>query len=78
MTAEIKPFTGLTSLDIPADRVLQAAIAHGMSEVVVCGFDADGQSYFASSIADAASVLYHFDRARWRLMKTMDEMEGDA
>ena len=78
MTAEIKPFTGVTSMDIPTDRVLQAAITHGMSEVVVCGFDAEGQAYFASSIADAAPVLYHLDRARWRLMKAMDEIEGDA
>ena len=78
MTAEIKPFTGTTSLDIPADRILQGAIDRGMSEVVVCGFDADGQSYFAASIADAGTVLYHLDRARWNLMKMVDEMEGGA
>lgn len=78
MTAEIMPFTGITSLDIPPDRVLQSAIDHGMDEVVVCGFDDEGQSYFASSIADVGTALFHLDRARWRLMKMLDEMEGET
>jgi len=73
MTAEVVPFGGISRLDIPAERVLQAAIAAGMSEVVICGFDSDGQEYFASSQADGGDVLWHLERAKIKLLRLADD-----
>ena len=75
MSAEIVELNCVTTLDIPPDRVLSAAIEAGMTEAVVVGLDADGNSYFASSVADAGTVLWHLERAKWQLMRQTDEME---
>ena len=74
MTAGVVNFTGNSTLDLPCDRVLQEALDAGMTEVVICGFDADGVEYFASSCADAGDAGYHLDRAKWRIMTTLDRM----
>lgn len=78
MSAEVLPFTGITSLDIDPAQILDAAKAAGMTEVVICGFDADGNEYFASSMADAGAAGFHLDRAKWNLMRQVDRMvEGE-
>lgn len=76
MTAEVVELSVKTRLDIPADRVLTKALERGMTEVVICGFDADGNEYFASSQADGGDVLWHMERARWRLMQVTDDEQG--
>ena len=78
MSAEVLPFTGLTTLDIDPRQTLESAIAAGLTEVVICGFDADGNEYFASSVADAGAAGFHLDRAKWNLMRQVDRMvEGE-
>lgn len=78
MSAEVVRFTGTTTLDIDPRQMLEAAIAAGMTEVVICGFDADGNEYFASSMADAGAAGFHLDRAKWNLMRQVDRMvEGE-
>ncbi len=77
MSAEILEFTGETLLDLDPRRVLQAAIDAGMSEVVIVGYDADGNDYYASSMSDGRSANWHLDRAKWRLMKTVDALEEE-
>jgi hypothetical protein len=78
MTAEVLPFTGVTSLDMDPMVILDAAKDAGMTEVVICGFDADGNEYFAASVADAGGVGFHLDRAKWNLMRQVDRMiEGE-
>jgi hypothetical protein len=57
MTAKIYQFSGITTLDIPADRVLEGAIGK-LQGAVVIGFDHDGEFYGASSIADGGSVMW--------------------
>lgn len=59
MTAEVIELDVISRLDIPPDRVLQKALDAGLTEVVVIGYDADGQEYFASSQADGGDVLWH-------------------
>lgn len=65
----------VTKLDVPVDRVLRAALEAGMTEAVIIGYDADGNDYFASSKASAEPVLWHLERAKWRLMRQVDDLE---
>ena len=68
----IVDFTGITRLDMDPERVLDAAKGK-LESVVVIGFTLDGEEYFASSDADGADVLWHLERAKHRLMQTIDE-----
>ena len=78
MSAEILPFTGITTLDMDPAQVIEDAREAGLTEVVICGVDADGNEYFASSIADAGGAGWHLDRAKWNLMRQVDRMmEGE-
>ena len=78
MTAEVVNFTGVTKLDLDPLRVIEAAREAGLTEVVICGVDADGEEYFASSVADAGAAGWHLDRAKWALMRQVDRMmEGE-
>jgi hypothetical protein len=63
----------VTTLDIPAERVLSAAAEAGLTEVVVVGRDKDGDEYFASSLADGGDVLWHLERAKLRLLRMADD-----
>lgn len=67
MTADVIDFTGITTLDIDPDRILQSAIGQ-MEQVVVIGWDKDGQEYFSSSVSDAGAVLWHIERAKLNLL----------
>lgn len=73
---EVINFHGITRLDLDPDNVLTGAVGK-LSEVVVIGFDQDGNDFFASSKADAAQVYWHLARAQWRLMKMCDAIESD-
>ena len=48
----------VTTLDVPAERVLEAALVAKLESCVVLGYDDEGEVYFASSIADGADVLW--------------------
>lgn len=61
-----------TRLDLPPERILNAALARGLSEVVIVGFDNDGEEYFASSKSDGGDVLWHLQRAAHKLLKIAD------
>ncbi len=67
-------FRGITKLDLDPDRVLSKAIGE-LEDVVVIGFHKDGSEYFASSKSDGAEVLWHLERAKHRLMQTVDDDE---
>lgn len=74
---EVINFPGITRLDLDPDDVLAGAVGK-LSEVVVIGFDQDGNDFFASSNADATQVHWCLARAQWRLMRMCDELEeGD-
>lgn len=72
---KVVEFCGVTRLDIPPERVLRAALDAGMKSVVVVGFDADGNDYFAASMADAGEAHWHLARGQHALMRMVDEME---
>ncbi len=62
----------VTRLDIPAERVLRAALEAGLEKVVLCGYDAEGNEYFASAIANAANAKWLLDRHALKLLQLGD------
>jgi len=62
-------FNGVTTLDLTPDRVIKEALKAKMTEVVIVGFDEDGEFYFASSQADGGNVIYHLEMAKYHLLK---------
>ncbi len=58
----------ITKLDVPAERVLQTAIDAGLTDVVLAGYDKDGNEYFASSAADGGDALWLLERCKKRLL----------
>lgn len=71
MTAEVVDFTGITTLEIDPDRILQSAIGK-MEQVVLIGWDKNGQEYFSSSVSDGGTVLWHMERAKLQLLRKGD------
>lgn len=61
----------VTKLDIDPDRVLSKHIGQ-LDQVVICGFDKDGDEVFASSIADGADVLWLLERSKLKLLRMVD------
>lgn len=60
---------GETRLDIPVDRVLDAARAADLEGVVVMGYTKDGGvEYIASSYASGSKVSWLMDRCKWLLL----------
>lgn len=59
----------MTRLDIDPQRVLAKAIAAEMQEVVIIGYDKDGDEFFASSLADGGDMLWHLERAKLKLLR---------
>lgn len=66
--SDVVNFPGITSLDIPADQVLESAIGQ-LSGVLVLGYDKDGREYFASSYADGGDMLWLLERAKKELLE---------
>lgn len=58
----------VTKLDLPPERILNAALEADLSEVVIIGRDQDGNEYFASSIADGADVVWLAQRMTLKLV----------
>jgi hypothetical protein len=57
-------FTGQTTLDIPAERVLTEADKAKLTDVVIMGYTPDGEMYFASSLANGGDVLWLMEQAK--------------
>lgn len=58
----------ITRLDISPELVLKAALESGMTQVVVLGYTADGEEYFASSVANGSEILWMLERAKLKLL----------
>lgn len=70
---KVIPFTGITKLDLPPDRILEAAQGK-LEGVIILGFDLEGDEHFASSYADAGTVIYLLERCKAELLKVVDDM----
>lgn len=58
----------ITKLDVPCERILEAALESTLQQVIVIGFDADKGLYFASSTADGGDVLWWLEMAKRKLL----------
>lgn len=65
---DIVTFTGITKLDLPPDRLLEAAVGQ-LDGVVILGYDKEGKEYFASSYADGGDVLWLMERLKKQLLE---------
>lgn len=61
-----------TRLDLDPNKVLDKAREAGMTGVVVLGYDADEDEYFASSYADGGDVLWLLERCKKMLLEQPD------
>lgn len=69
--AEVVEFTGITSLPIDPERILESAKGK-LQRVIVIGIDMDGEEYVASSDPDCGTSLWDIERAKLRLLRTAD------
>lgn len=74
MTDNVINLPVVTTLDLPAERVLQDALNADLDGVVVIGYAKDGGEYMASSIAGGPEVNWLLDRFKLRMM-AFDEGE---
>lgn len=65
--APVIPLGNVTRLNLPPDRILEAAKGR-LENVVLMGQEADGSYYFASSAADGGVVLWLMEKLRLKLM----------
>lgn len=72
MSDNIVPWNGVTRLDVDPARVLETAAKAGLKGVVIIGFDAEGEEFFASSYADGGDVVWHLERAKLKLLQMPD------
>lgn len=64
MSAEVITFPGDTTLGLPPDRVLEAAVGK-LDTVLILGYDSEtGEEYFASSVTDRATILWLLERLK--------------
>ena len=59
----------VTVLDVPCERLLTAALESTLQKVIIIGTDANGEFYFASSMADGGDVLWWLEVAKKRLLE---------
>lgn len=69
----VEVLDGVTSLDIPADRVLIGALNGRLTKVVLAGYDENGEEYFASNMADGADAGWLLDRCKLNLLMLGDK-----
>ena len=61
------PIGGVTKLDLPVDLVLEQA-KENMQDVVLMGWDNDGQIYFSSTFSDGGAVLWLLEKCKQALL----------
>ena len=66
-----------TTLDIPAEKILDAAKEAKLKHVIVIGEYEDGEEYFTCSVSDSALVVWMLERAKLELLTMADEDEEE-
>ena len=67
----------ITRLNLPPERILEAAGNADLESVVVMGWAKDGEAYFASSLADGGNVMWLMELCKQRLLKIAEELAHD-
>lgn len=66
--SNVLPFTGLTTVDVPANRILEG-VKDELDSVVVLGWDKEDSFYFAVSHGKKADILYLLELAKQSIME---------
>jgi len=74
MSNKIIELPVITTLDIPASKILNKAQEANLQTAIVIGYDNDGELYFASSVSDGGDVLWLFELAKKALLNAADEL----
>ena len=67
----------ITTLDIPAEKILEAAKDKNLVEVIIIGTYEDGEEFFAASFSDGPTAVWMLERAKLDLLKMADEDDED-
>lgn len=62
MNDNVIDFPGGTTVDIPAEKILKAAIEADLGDCVVMGWTKDGNEYFAGTTSDLRTVQFLANR----------------
>lgn len=65
----IKFLPVVTKLEVPVDRVIASAVDANLQDILIIGFDEQGDFYFASSNPNGPDTLWLLELARVRLMR---------
>ena len=68
MPDNVIPLGNITKLDVPVDRVCDKAKEKLEGGAVILGWDAEGDVFFASSIADGGEVLWLLEKCKQALL----------
>lgn len=58
----------ITTVPLPAERVLRRAGEADLETAVIVGWTKDGEFYFASTHSDGGEVIYLLERAKLELL----------
>lgn len=65
--SKIIPLNNVTTLNLPANRVIEAALDK-LEDVVILGKTPEGEYYFASSVTDGGTVLWMMEKLKKELL----------
>ena len=65
-------FPGITTIDLEPERIIEKAREAKLTDVVILGYDTDGNEWFASSITDGAEVVWLIERLKLELLRLAD------
>ena len=69
MSNNVIPLGNITKLDVPVDRVCDAAKEKLEGGAVIMGWDAEGDVFFASSIADGGEAMWLLEKCKLALLE---------
>lgn len=65
--SKVIPFTGVTTLDLDPDIVLDN-LKGKLEGFVIVGYTQDGEEFFSSTYADGGTVLWLIERLKQKLL----------
>lgn len=73
--AKIIPINSITKMDLPVERVLEAA-KDELEGALIIGFDKDGDLFCSSTYADGGTVLWLLESAKKALFDCVEDIDG--
>jgi hypothetical protein len=73
---EVVELSVITRLPVPPEKIIKRASEANLTSVVVIGYDADGDFWFASSDADGGGVLWLLELAKKELFECVKDSEA--